>query len=148
MSNQGKFKSQRGDTKDTVWCEKEVPWPHNYIIAGTNKNRTSYDSLSMSQWVSGFSTIIHEETNIETKNSMLEYLSDLMDDSHDFGLPSAKGAQAVLLCKVNWGRPQRLIVSGEFKHKGLKPVILLGNQIQMTNQPHVGTFRKVLLVKR
>ena len=95
MSNQGKFKSQRG-TKDTVSCKKEVPWPHNYILSGTNKNCTSYDNLLMSQWVSGFSNIIRKETNIETKNSMLEYLSDLMDYSYEFGWPSAKGAHASL----------------------------------------------------
>ena len=61
----------------------------------------------MSQWVSGFATIIREESDIETKNSMLEYLADLMEDSHDFGWQSALGAHTVLLCKmeenkINW----------------------------------------------
>ena len=45
--------------------------------------------------------------HLETKNLMLEYLSYLMEDSHDFGWQAAKGAHAVLLCKmeenkVNW----------------------------------------------
>ena len=31
---------------------------------------------------------------------MLEYLADLMEDSHNFGWQSAKGAHAVLLCKM------------------------------------------------
>ena len=67
----------------------------------------------MSQWVSGFSAIIHEESNIETKNQMLEYLSDLMDDSHDFGWQSAKAAHAVRLCKmeenkVDWSETKKI----------------------------------------
>ena len=97
---QGKFKSQRGGSNDTVWCKREVPWPHNFILSGSSKSRTSYDSLSMSQWVSGFSSIIREESDLDTKNQMLEYLSDLMEDSHDFGWQSAKAAHAVLLCKM------------------------------------------------
>ena len=54
----------------------------------------------MSQWVSGFIAIIREESDLETKNQMLEYLSDLMEDSQDFGWQSAKAAHAVLLCKM------------------------------------------------
>ena len=54
----------------------------------------------MSQWVLGFSCIIHEESDLETKNQMLEYLLDLMEDSHNFGWQSAKAAHAVLLCKI------------------------------------------------
>ena len=100
INMQGKFKSQRGGSSETVYCKKEVPWPHNFILSGSSKSRISYDNLSMSQWVSGFGAIIREESNVETKNQMLEYLSDLMDDSHDFGWQSAKAAHAVLLCKM------------------------------------------------
>ena len=100
INMQGKFKSQRGGSNETVYCKREVPWPHNFILSGSSKSRISYDNLSMSQWVSGFGAIIREESNIETKNQMLEYLSDLMDDSHDFGWQSAKAAHAVLLCKM------------------------------------------------
>ena len=55
--------------------------------------------------MSGFSTIIREESDLETKNQMLEYLSDLMEDLHDFGWQSAKVAHAVLLSKIffTWG---------------------------------------------
>ena len=47
LNEQGKFKSQRGG-KDTVWVQKEVPWPQNFILGGSNKNRVTYDALSMS----------------------------------------------------------------------------------------------------
>ena len=34
---------------------------------------------------------------------MLKYLAELMEDSHDFGWSAAKGAHAVLLCKMEEG---------------------------------------------
>ena len=37
---------------------------------------------------------------------MLDYLSDIMEDSQDFGWPSAKGAHAVLLCKMEQDKIQ------------------------------------------
>ena len=46
---------------------------------GPSKTRVSYDNLSVFQWISGFCAIVKEESNVKTKNSMLEYISDLMD---------------------------------------------------------------------
>ena len=110
---QGKFRSQHSGSNETVWCKWEVPWPQNFILSGSSKTRVSYDNLSMSQWVSGFSNIIREESDLVTKNCMLEYLADLMDDSHDFGWQSVKGAHAVLPCKmeenkVNWDETSKI----------------------------------------
>ena len=83
LNEQGKFKSQRGGS-DTVFCKQEVPWPHNYILTGNTKSRASYDNLSMSLWVAGFCQIIREQSDLTVKNQMLDYMSDLMEDSHDF----------------------------------------------------------------
>ena len=78
-----------------------------YYIGGPSKNRVNYDSLSVYQWMSGFAQIIKEEPEIATKNAMLEYMSDLMDDAQDFGWNPAKASHAVLLCcmeegKISW----------------------------------------------
>ena len=35
---------------------------------------------------------------------MLEYLSEIMEDSHNFGWSAAKGSYVVLLCKMEEGR--------------------------------------------
>ena len=59
MTEKSIRKSQRGGS-ETVYVAKQVPWPQNKILAGSLKNRVSYDSLSVYQWVSGFSTIIRE----------------------------------------------------------------------------------------
>ena len=111
ISDKGKCKSQRGGG-ETVFVKHEVPWPQNIILGGSNKSRVSYDSLSMSQWVSGFTTIIRDEKDLQTKQNMLEYKAELMEDSHDFGWNAAKGAHAVLLCKMEEGR-----VSWDQTHK-------------------------------
>ena len=101
--DKGKFKSQRGGS-ETIWVKKEVPWPQNHVLGGSSKNRMNYDNLTLSQWVSGFATIIRDESDLSVKNKMLEYLSDIMEDSHDFGWASAKGSHAILLCKMEEGR--------------------------------------------
>ena len=95
--------SPRGGERNRI-CKKEVPWPHNYVLGGSKKSRVSYDALTLSQWIGGFSQIIREETCTDTRNHMLEYLTDLMEDSHDFGWQAAKGSHAVLLCRMEDGK--------------------------------------------
>ena len=60
----------------------------------------------------GFATIIRDEDDLNVKNKMLEYLAEIMEDSHDFSWSSTKGAHAVLLCKMEEGR-----VTWEETHK-------------------------------
>ena len=60
INEQGKFRSQRGGV-DNLFVKREVPWPQNHILWGSNKTCVPYDSLSMSQWVAGFAQIIREE---------------------------------------------------------------------------------------
>ena len=54
----------------------------------------------MSKWVSTFSGSIREETYIGTKIQMLNYLTDLMEDSHGFGWNTVQGCHAVLSVKM------------------------------------------------
>ena len=71
----GKLKRQRGGHEVTV--KYKVNWPQNFVLSGQNKNRPSYDSLSIFQWVDGFRSIIQEESSMEVKK-MSAYLSDIM----------------------------------------------------------------------
>ena len=91
LNKAGKLKSQRGGS-DTVWVKKQVPWPHNFVLGGNNKSRMSYDNLSWCQWVSGFTMIAREENNIQIKNAMLDYLSELMEDANDFSWQCTKAS--------------------------------------------------------
>ena len=44
------------------------------------------------------------QNDLNVKNKMLEYLAEIMEDSHDFGWAAVKGSHAVLLCKMEEGR--------------------------------------------
>ena len=112
LNERGMFKSQRGGNEQ-VAVKHKIPWPQNHILAGTSTSRVTYDSLSTFQWVSGFCAIIKDEKNVNIKNQMLDYMSELMEDAQDFGWSSAKGAHAVLLCrmeegKVNWNMTEKI----------------------------------------
>ena len=58
--------------------KKQVQWPQNFVLGGSNKSRMCYDNLSWCQWISGFAMIAREENNIQTKNAMLDYLSEII----------------------------------------------------------------------
>ena len=103
INEQGKFKSQRVNN-DSITVKQQIPWPQNYVLAGTSKARVTYDSLSTFQWMAGFCAIIREEKSTKVKNAMLEYMSDLMEDAQDFGWASAKGAHALILCRMEEGK--------------------------------------------
>ena len=97
-----KIKSQRGGSVE-VTVKNRVKWPHEYVLSGLNKERTSYDQLSVTQWVAGFGRTMRDETNSELREHMLEYLISLMDDANDFSWISAKASHAVLLCRMEQG---------------------------------------------
>ena len=103
INEQGKFKSQRGGS-ETVYVKKEVPWPHNFALGGSKKSRISYDALSLSQWVAGFTEIIREESNTDTRNQMLDYPTDLMEDSHDFGWQACRMEDG----KITWDETSKI----------------------------------------
>ena len=91
-------------TSERVWVKQQVPWPQNFILEGPNKDRVNYDSLSVHQWISVFCQIVKEELNSDTKNAMLDYISDLMDDAQEFGWNPAKACHAVMLCSMEEGK--------------------------------------------
>ena len=154
--DKGKFKLQRGGS-ETIWVKKEVASPHNHVLGGSSKNRVNYDNLTISQWVSGFATIIRDESDLSIKNQMLEYLAEIIEDSHDFGWGLRK-ARMQCYC-VRWRRaelhgtkPKRLTVFSELTLIGrppyLKVHIVTKSRAPKTNQCHVGIIRKILALIR
>ena len=97
-----KFKSQRGGSVD-VFVNKRVKWPHEFVLAGQNKDRISYNQLSPIQWMAGFCRTIREESCAHTKENMLEYVINLLEDAQDFSWSSAKACHAALLCRMEQG---------------------------------------------
>ena len=101
-----KVKSQCGGQVD-VFVRTRVKWPHEFVLSGSSKERTSYDQLTMPQWMAGFCRTMREETNQNLKDHMLNYLIDLMDDANDFSWGAAKASHAVLLCRMEQGEVTR-----------------------------------------
>ena len=97
-----KIKSLRGGETE-VYVNKRIRWPQEFVLAGSKKERVSYDSLSMGQWVVGFCRAIQEESNGKSKDSMLDYMILLLEDANDFSWQAAKASHAVLLCRMEQG---------------------------------------------
>ena len=106
--------------------------------------------------MSGFATIIRDESDLSIKNKMLKYLAEIMEDSHDFGWAAVKGSQCYC---VRWRRgglrgmkPKRSTGSAELTHIGLplylKELIVTKNRSPKINPCHVGIIRKILALIR
>ena len=72
------------------------------MLAGSLKERISYDQLTMTQWMDGFCRTTREENDQNLRKSHVE-LIDLLDDAHDFLWTAAKACHAVLLCRMEQG---------------------------------------------
>ena len=96
-----KIRSQQGGVE--VFVKQKVRWPHEYVLEGSNKERVTYDQLTMGQWMAGFCRAMREETDQNSKSAMLDYLISLLDDSNDFSWSSAKASHAGLLCLMEQG---------------------------------------------
>ena len=97
-----KVKSQRGGQVEVLVRNRDK-WPHEFVLAGSTKERISYDQLSMVQWMDGFCRTMREENDINLRSHMLNYVIDLLDDAQDFSWTAAKASHAVLLCRMEQG---------------------------------------------
>ena len=97
--NSQKLKSKRGGPVDVI-VQQKVSWPHEHILGGQNRQRLTYDQITMPQFVQGFVKNILDEQNLH----MLQYLGDIMEDASDFSWQSAKASHAVLLCEMERGK--------------------------------------------
>ena len=97
-----KLKSQTGGQVE-VLVKNRIKWPHEYVLAGSNKERVTYDQLTMGQWVAGFCRTMRDESDKNCKEAMLSYLISLLDDANDFSWSAAKACHAVLLCRMEQG---------------------------------------------
>ena len=80
-----------------------MAWPHDSVLGGVTRQRITYDQLSLTQFIQGFTRNILDESDPKSREQMLWYLNDLMEDATDFSWASAKAAHAVLLCEMERG---------------------------------------------
>ena len=99
-----KLKAQRGGQVEVLVKKNRVKWPHEYVLAGNNKERVTYDQLTMGQWVAGSCRTMIDESDKNCKEAMLNYLISLLDDANDFLWSAAKACHRVLLCHMGKGK--------------------------------------------
>ena len=58
--NDNKLKSKRGGGVD-VLVSKKVAWPHDNVLGGVTRQRVTYDQLSLTQFIQGFTRNILDE---------------------------------------------------------------------------------------
>ena len=97
-----KIKSQRGGSVE-VFVKNRVKWPPEFVLSGQNKDMLSYNKISPIQWVAGFCRTMREESSLQNRDFMLDYLIKLLEDATDFSWASAKASYAVLLCRMEQG---------------------------------------------
>ena len=85
------------------FAKERVKWPHEFVLAGSTKDRITYNQLNITQWMSGFCRILRDENCQKIRDHMLDYLIALLDDSNDFSWQAAKASHAVLLCRMEQG---------------------------------------------
>ena len=98
--NSPKLKSKRVN----VIVQQKVSWPHEHILGGQNRQRLTYDQITMPQFVQGFVKNILDEQNLQNREHMLQYLGDVMEDASDFSWQSTKASHTVLLCEMERGK--------------------------------------------
>ena len=86
-----------------MYVNQRVKWPHEFVLAGTSKDRLNYNQLNITQWMARFCRIMRDEESSQTRGHMLDYLIALLDDSNDFSWQAAKASHAVLLCRMEQG---------------------------------------------
>ena len=69
-------------------------------LACHNKERVTYKQLSPVQWMSGYFSIMRDNSDLNIRSNILEYAISSLDDAQDFSWPSAKASHAVLLCSM------------------------------------------------
>ena len=79
-----------------------MKWPHEYVLSGSQKERISYDQLSVTQWMAGFCRIMNEEQNAKDKKFTLEYLISLLNNANDF--LGMRQRPAMICSYVGWSR--------------------------------------------
>ena len=76
---------------------------HEYLLSGLTKEHVLYDQLSVTEWVASLGRTMRDESDLENRQHMPDYLISLMGDANDIFWILAKASHRVLLCRVAQG---------------------------------------------
>ena len=81
----------------------EVVWPQDCAFVGHLRSRVTYEQLTQAQFVLGYLRSVQEEDNPFIRANMVDYLTELFQNTCDFGWQAAKGAHLVVMTKMEEG---------------------------------------------
>ena len=101
-------------SKGTDNIKKVIDWPHFHIRQGPKRTVPTFEEISSHEFVLGFLRMIRDPASKYDKDRMLEVLSDVMEDTIDFGWENAKGfynmvGQDIEQNKLDWNDKQALL---------------------------------------
>ena len=80
-----------------------VNWPHEFCFS-QDRSCPTYDDLSQMQFTQGFIGCVLEESDVNVRQNMLEYLQQLIQDAQETNWFTAKSAHKVLLIEMERGK--------------------------------------------
>ena len=80
-----------------------VNWPHKFCFS-QDRSCPAYDDLSQMQFTQGFIGCVLEESDVNIRQNMLQYLQQLIQDAQETNWFTAKSAHKVLLIEMERGK--------------------------------------------
>ena len=93
-------KSGRYNVSETPHATPHLRWPNEACVIGTARKRTTFDELSIGQFVIGFVTNILDTHHVETQRNMLTELVETVKLAENISWPIARGAFSVSMLKI------------------------------------------------
>ena len=100
--NRGKKSGSVSKASDKVI--KDLDWPHYHITRGINLTPSSYEELSLEEFILGYIRMLRDTDSTFDKDVMLEVLEDLMEDTIDFSWGNAKGFYKSIGLEIERGK--------------------------------------------
>ena len=91
-------------SKATDRIVKSTDWPHYHIVGGIDMTPSSYEELSLGEFVLGFIRMLQDVDSVYDKDLMLEVLRDILEDSVDFSWQNAKAFFRSTALQVEQGK--------------------------------------------
>ena len=86
--------------KVNIPSKSKIKWPQDHAFVSTQRKKLTYEQLDQGTWLLGFLRIRQGEEDHIIRENMIDYLTELIQDSCDFSWEGAKGAHYVLLQRM------------------------------------------------
>ena len=90
VDNTGKGRKSGAVSRATDQVRIITDWPHYHIVRGPNLTPSSYEELSLEEFVLGYIRMINDRHSVYDSQVMWNLLEDLLEDAIDFSWTNAK----------------------------------------------------------